>query len=116
MLFDVDKLCWDEYLCEKLGVPMAMLPKCVPSSELYGTVAAGVMGIEDLAGVPISGAIGDQPAALFGQGCFDSGQAKNTYGTGCFLLINTGEKRVQSENNLVTGVAWGLNGKVTYAI
>ena len=116
MLFDVDKLCWDEYLCEKLGVPMAMLPKCVPSSEIYGTVAAGVMGIEDLAGVPISGAIGDQPAALFGQGCFESGQAKNTYGTGCFLLMNTGEKRVQSENNLVTGVAWGLNGKVTYAI
>ncbi len=116
MLFDVDKLCWDEYLCEKLGIPMAMLPKAMPSSMVYGTVGKSVMGIEELAGVPIAGAIGDQPAALFGQGCFEKGQAKNTYGTGCFLLMNTGEKRVESKNNLVTGVAWGLDGKVTYAI
>ena len=116
MIFDVDKLCWDEYLCEKIGIPMAMLPEAVPSSKVYGTVAKSVMGIEDLAGVPISGAIGDQPAALFGQGCFESGQAKNTYGTGCFLLMNTGDKRVESKNNLVTGVAWGIGDKVTYAI
>ncbi len=116
MLFDVDKLCWDEYLCEKLGIPMNMLPEAVPSSKIYGKVGKNVMGIEDLAGVPISGAIGDQPAALFGQGCFESGQAKNTYGTGCFLLMNTGDKRVQSKNNLVTGVAWGIGDKVTYAI
>ena len=116
MLFDVDKLCWDEYLCEKLGIPMNMLPEAVPSSKIYGTVGKSVMGIEDLAGVPISGAIGDQPAALFGQGCFESGQAKNTYGTGCFLLMNTGDKRVESKNNLVTGVAWGIGDKVTYAI
>ena len=116
MLFDVDKLCWDEYLCEKLGIPMNMLPEAVPSSKIYGTVGKSVMGIEDLAGVPISGAIGDQPAALFGQGCFESGQAKNTYGTGCFLLMNTGDKRVKSDNNLVTGVAWGIGDKVTYAI
>ena len=116
MIFDVDKLCWDEYLCEKLGIPMSMLPEAVPSSKVYGTVAKSVMGIEDLAGVPISGAIGDQPAALFGQGCFQSGQAKNTYGTGCFLLMNTGDKRVKSDNNLVTGVAWGIGDKVTYAI
>ena len=116
MIFDVDKLCWDEYLCEKLGIPMNMLPEAVPSSKVYGTVAKSVMGIEDLAGVPISGAIGDQPAALFGQGCFESGQAKNTYGTGCFLLMNTGDKRVKSDNNLVTGVAWGIGDKVTYAI
>ncbi len=116
MLFDVDKLCWDEYLCEKLGIPMNMLPEVKPSSMVYGEVASGVMGLEELAGVPIAGAIGDQPAALFGQGCFKPGQAKNTYGTGCFLLMNTGEKRVISENNLVTGVAWGLDGKVTYAI
>lgn len=116
MLFDVDKLCWDEYLCERLGIPMSMLPEVKPSSMVYGEVASGVMGLEELAGVPIAGAIGDQPAALFGQGCFDAGQAKNTYGTGCFLLMNTGEKRVISKNNLVTGVAWGLNGKVTYAI
>lgn len=116
MLFDVDKLCWDEYLCEKLGIPMSMLPEVKPSSMVYGEVASGVMGLEELAGVPIAGAIGDQPAALFGQGCFKPGQAKNTYGTGCFLLMNTGDKRVISENNLVTGVAWGLDGKVTYAI
>lgn len=116
MLFDVDKLCWDEYLCEKLGIPMSMLPEAVPSSKIYGTVGKSVMGVEDLAGVPISGAIGDQPAALFGQGCFESGQAKNTYGTGCFLLMNTGDKRVKSDNNLVTGVAWGIGDKVTYAI
>ncbi len=116
MIFDVDKLCWDEYLCEKLGIPMAMLPEPMPSSKVYGTVAKSVMGIEDLAGVPISGAIGDQPAALFGQGCFESGQAKNTYGTGCFLLMNTGSKRVNSKSNLVTGVAWGIGDKVTYAI
>ena len=116
MLFDVDKLCWDEYLCRKLGIPMSMLPTCEPSSKIYGKVAKSVMGIEELAGVPISGAIGDQPAALFGQGCFQKGQAKNTYGTGCFLLMNTGDKRVESKNNLVTGVAWGLDGKVTYAI
>ena len=116
MIFDVDKLCWDEYLCAKLGIPMAMLPKVEPSSKVYGTVGKSVMGIEELAGVPISGAIGDQPAALFGQGCFEKGQAKNTYGTGCFLLMNTGDKRVESKNNLVTGVAWGVGDKVTYAI
>ncbi|MBR5320224.1 MAG: glycerol kinase GlpK [Clostridia bacterium] len=116
MIFDVDKLCWDEYLCEKLGIPMAMLPKVEPSSKIYGTVGKSVMGIEDLAGVPISGAIGDQPAALFGQGCFEKGQAKNTYGTGCFLLMNTGDKRVESKNNLVTGVAWGIGDEVVYAI
>ena len=116
MLFDVDKLCWDEYLCEKLGIPMSMLPEVKPSSMVYGEVASGVMGLEELAGVPIAGAIGDQPAALFGQGCIKPGQAKNTYGTGCFLLMNTGEKRVESNHNLVTGVAWGLDGKVTYAI
>lgn len=116
MIFDVDKLCWDEYLCEKLGIPMSILPEVKPSSMVYGEVASGVMGLEELAGVPIAGAIGDQPAALFGQGCIKPGQAKNTYGTGCFLLMNTGEKRVESHHNLVTGVAWGLDGKVTYAI
>ena len=116
MLFDVDKLCWDEYLCEKLGIPMDILPTPVPSSQVYGEVAQGIIGLEAIAGVPISGAIGDQPAALFGQGCFNPGQAKNTYGTGCFLLMNTGDKRVESKNNLVTGVAWGIGDKVQYAI
>lgn len=121
MLFDVDKLCWDSHICEKLGIPMSILPKAVPSSQIYGTVAQGSNGFgfgffEDLVGVPIAGAIGDQPAALFGQGCFSPGQAKNTYGTGCFLLMNTGEDRVKSKNNLVTGVAWGLDNKITYAV
>lgn len=116
MLFDVDKLEWDEYLCEKLGVPMCMLPTPVESSKVYGEIAPNILGLEELAGIPICGAIGDQPAALFGQGCFNPGQAKNTYGTGCFLLMNTGEKRVDSKHNLLTGVAWSLNGKTTYSI
>ena len=116
MLFDVDKLCWDEYLCEKLGVPMNILPTPVPSSQVYGWVAGGIIGIEELEGVPICGAIGDQPSALFGQACFKPGMAKNTYGTGCFLLMNTGDKRVESKNNLLTGVAWSLDGKTTYSI
>ena len=116
MLFDVDKLEWDEYLCEKLGVPMCMLPKPVESSMVYGEIAPNILGLEELAGVPVCGAIGDQPAALFGQACFNPGQAKNTYGTGCFLLMNTGETRVDSKHNLLTGVAWSLNGKVTYSI
>ncbi len=116
MLFDVDKLEWDEYLCKKLGVPMCMLPEPVESSKIYGEVAPNILGLEELAGIPICGAIGDQPAALFGQACFNPGQAKNTYGTGCFLLMNTGEKRVDSKHNLLTGVAWSLNGKTTYSI
>lgn len=113
MLFDIDKLCWDEYLCKELGIPMCILPEVKPSSCIYGHVAK-LTGLEELEGVPIAGAIGDQPGALFGQGCFDVGQAKNTYGTGCFLLMNTGEKRIESKSNLLTGIAWGLNGKITY--
>ncbi len=116
MLFDVDKLCWDEYLCNKLDIPMSILPRVAPSSEVYGAVAQGIPGIEALAGIPICSSIGDQPAALFGQACFKPGQAKNTYGTGCFLLMNTGKTRVRSENQLVTGVAWGLGGEVVYDI
>ncbi|MFI3140961.1 MAG: glycerol kinase GlpK [Clostridia bacterium] len=116
MLFDVDKLCWDEYLCEKLGIPMNILPTPVPSSEVYGHIDSGILGLDELEGVPICGAIGDQPAALFGQACFEEGMAKNTYGTGCFLLMNSGEQRVQSQNKLLTGVAWSLNGKTTYSI
>ncbi len=116
MLFDVNKLCWDEYLCNMLDIPMNILPTPVPSSMVYGEVAGNILGIEDLEGIPISGAVGDQPAALFGQACFEPGQAKNTYGTGCFLLMNTGEKRVESRNNLLTGVAWGIGDKVEYAI
>ena len=116
MLFDVDNLCWDKTLCDKLGIPMSILPEPVPSSKIYGRVGKGILGLEALEGIPICGAIGDQPAALFGQACFEPGQAKNTYGTGCFLLMNTGEKRVNSKNNLLTGVAWGIGDKVEYAI
>lgn len=116
MLFDVDKLCWDEYLCEKFNIPMSMLPTPVASSQNYGCIESGILGLDELVGVPICGAIGDQPAALFGQACFEEGMAKNTYGTGCFLLMNSGETRVKSQNNLLTGVAWSLNGKTTYSI
>ena len=116
MLFDVDNLCWDEKMCEYLNIPMSILPEVKPSSMVYGKVAGGIIGLEGLEGIPIAGAIGDQPAALFGQACFEPGQAKNTYGTGCFLLMNTGEKRVKSKNNLLTGVAWGIGDKVEYAI
>lgn len=116
MLFDVDKLCWDEYICERLGIPMSILPEVVPSSQVYGEVVSGIPGLESLAGIPVAGAIGDQQAALFGQACFRPGQAKNTYGTGCFLLMNTGGKRVKSENNLLTGIAWGIDGRVEYCI
>lgn len=116
MLFDVDRLCWDEYLCEKLGIPMSILPRVASSSEVYGTVAPSIPGIEALTGIPICAAIGDQQAALFGQACFNPGQAKNTYGTGCFLLMNTGKKRVISKNNLVTGIAWGIGNEVEYCI
>ena len=116
MLFDVDNLCWDEKMCEYLNIPMSILPEVKPSSMVYGKVSGGIIGLEDLEGIPIAGAIGDQPAALFGQACFEPGQAKNTYGTGCFLLMNTGEKRVKSKNNLLTGVAWGIGDKVEYAI
>lgn len=113
MLFDIDKLQWDPYLCEKLDIPMCMLPEVKPSSCIYGKCHK-FPGMEEIAGIPIAGAIGDQPGALFGQGCFESGQAKNTYGTGCFLLMNTGDKRINSKSNLLTGVAWGVDGKVTY--
>ncbi len=114
MLFDIEKLCWDETLCNKLGIPMSMLPEVKESSAIYGEIADNLPGLSSLAGIPIGGAIGDQQSALFGQACFNAGQAKNTYGTGCFLLMNTGDKRVRSNNQLIEGIAWGLNGKVTY--
>lgn len=116
MLFDIDKLCWDEKLCKKLDIPMSMLPEVKPSSCVYGEVTCCLPGMEDLEGVPIAGAAGDQSAALFGQACFERGQAKNTYGTGCFLLMNIGEKRVASKNNLLSTIAWGFGGKVEYAL
>ena len=114
MLFDIEKLCWDEKLCNTLGIPVSILPEVRESSSVYGYVSDAVPGLKELAGIPISGAIGDQQAALFGQACFKAGQAKNTYGTGCFLLMNTGDKRIHSNNNLIEGIAWGINGKITY--
>ena len=116
MLFDIDKLCWDEQLCQALRVPMCMLPRPVPNSALYGKVKSGIRGIEALAGIPVSGAAGDQQAALFGQCCFAPGQAKNTYGTGCFTLMNTGPRSLRSDNGLLTSVAWQLNGQTCYAL
>ena len=116
MLFDINELKWDEVLCKKLGIPMSMLPEPVPSSMIYGKVAPGITGLEALAGVPVCGSAGDQAAALIGQGCIKKGQAKNTYGTGCFTLLNTGDQSVRSANGLVTSVAWSIDGKATYAL
>src|SRR5699024_3816317 len=101
MLFDIEHLCWDKTICDRLGIPMAMLPKVCSCSEVYGTV--NIQGVE----VPIAGIAGDQQAALFGQTCFEAGEAKNTYGTGCFLLMNTGETLVRSRNGLITTIASG---------
>ena len=116
MLFDIDKLCWDEELCRALRVPMCMLPRPVSNSEIYGNIRPGIRGIEALEGIPVAGAAGDQQAALFGQCCFAPGQAKNTYGTGCFTLMNTGEQSLRSENGLLTSVAWQMGGKTCYAL
>ena len=116
MLFDIHRLCWDEELCGILGVPMAMLPQPVPNCMIYGTVRPGIEGLEKLAGVPVCGAAGDQQAALFGQTCFAPGEAKNTYGTGCFTLMNVGDSPVRSRAGLVTSVAWQVGGKTTYAL
>jgi glycerol kinase len=113
LMFNIHELKWDEELLEILGVPASMLPEVKPSSEVYAnTVQHHFFGKE----VPIAGAAGDQQAALFGQACFQKGMAKNTYGTGCFMLMNTGDKAVKSENGLLTTIAWGLNGKVEYAL
>ena len=116
MLFNIHTLSWDEELCTLLDIPMNILPRPVSNSEVYGTVAEGIEGLEELAGVPICGAAGDQQAALFGQGCFTRGQAKNTYGTGCFTLMNVGGAPVRSRAGLVTTVGWSLNGETTYAL
>ncbi len=116
MLFDIHKLQWDEDLCRLLEVPMDWLPQPVENSGRLGVVAQGVPHLEKLAGLPICGAAGDQQAALFGQGCFAPGQLKNTYGTGCFTLLNTGARAVTSNNGLLTCVGWGLGGKTTYVL
>ena len=116
MLFNINTLEWDRELCELLDIPMSLLPKPVPSSQEYGRIAKDIPGLESLAGIPICGSAGDQAAALFGQACFAPGQAKNTYGTGCFTLMNVGNTPVHSRNGLVTSVAWSLNGETTYAM
>ncbi len=110
MLFNIKDLCWDEEILKELNIPRCMLPEVKPSSCVYGST--DYFGGE----VKIAGAAGDQQAALFGQTCFNAGEAKNTYGTGCFLLMNTGEKPVFSKNGLVTTIAWGIDGKVNYAL
>ena len=112
MLFNINTLTWDEEILELLNIPRCMLPEVKPSSCIYGRTDPSFFG----GPVPIGGAAGDQQAALFGQTCFAPGEAKNTYGTGCFLLMNTGEHPVYSKNGLVTTIAWGLDGKVTYAL
>ena len=112
MLFNIHTLTWDEDICRWLNIPVGMLPKPVGNSEVYGESAAEFLG----GSIRIAGAAGDQQSALFGQKAFGVGDIKNTYGTGCFLLMNTGETPIQSENGLVTTIAWGRNGKVTYAL
>lgn len=112
MLFNINTLEWDDEILEELQIPGSMLPEVKPSSCVYGMADPSFLGGE----IPVAGAAGDQQAALFGQTCFQPGEAKNTYGTGCFLLMNTGEKPVFSKNGLVTTIAWGLDGKVTYAL
>ena len=116
MLFDIDRLCWDEELCRALRVPMQLLPRPVSNSQLYGRVRSNIRGIEALAGIPVAGSAGDQQAALFGQGCFAPGQAKNTYGTGCFTLMNTGARSLRSENGLLTSIGWQRAGETTYVL
>lgn len=112
LLFNIQELKWDEEILKELDIPASMLPEAKPSSCIYGETEATLFG----APIPIAGAAGDQQAALFGQTCFNAGEAKNTYGTGCFLLMNTGETPVYSKNGLVTTIAWGLDGKVNYAL
>lgn len=112
MLFNINTLEWDDEILEKLQIPKKMLPEVKPSSCVYGMTDSSFFGDE----IAIAGAAGDQQAALFGQTCFQKGEAKNTYGTGCFLLMNTGEEPVYSNHGLVTTIAWGLDGKVNYAL
>ncbi len=112
MLFDIHKLCWDEQILERFQIPASLLPQVQPSSCVYGHTAASVLGGE----IPIAGAAGDQQAALFGQCCFEQGEAKNTYGTGCFLLMHTGREAIRSKSGLLTTLAAGVSAKPEYAL
>ncbi|WP_147818940.1 glycerol kinase GlpK [Salidesulfovibrio onnuriiensis] len=113
LMYNIHDLKWDEELLSALTVPASMLPEVKPSSEVYGTTDKDAFQGHE---IPIAGMAGDQQAALFGQACYEEGMAKNTYGTGCFMLMNTGEKAVPSKNGLVTTIAWGVDGKVEYAL
>lgn len=113
MLFNIKDLCWDEKILKELDIPISMLPQARPSSEVYGVTDEKTFGGAE---IPIAGIAGDQQAALFGQACYGEGMAKNTYGTGCFMLMNTGEVAVPSKNGLLTTIAWGIDGKVNYAL
>ena len=112
MLYDIGALKWDDDILREFGIPKSMLPEVLPSSGAFGETAPDVLG----APLPITGVAGDQQSALFGQTCFEAGDAKNTYGTGCFMLMNTGDRRVPSKNGLLTTIAWGMGGKVSYAL
>jgi glycerol kinase len=112
MLYNINSLKWDEELLSLFGIPNSMLPEVRASSEIYGNTSVSMLGDE----IPIAGIAGDQQAALFGQLCVDVGMVKNTYGTGCFLLMNTGDNPVFSDNNLLTTIAWQIDGKTTYAL
>ena len=116
MLYNIRELRWDEELCRALDVPAAMLPRVMDSSGVYGHVRSELVGGDPERSIPVSGIAGDQQAALFGQACFLPGEAKNTYGTGCFMLMNTGEQAVASQNGLLTTIAWGIGGRVEYAL
>lgn len=113
MLYNIKDLKWDDTMLEALNIPKSMLPEVKPSSEVYGTTDDQTFAG---ANIPIAGIAGDQQAALFGQACYEEGMAKNTYGTGCFMLMNTGERMVPSKNGLLTTIAWGVDGKVEYAL
>jgi len=112
MLYNIRNLAWDQDILDELGIPMCMLPAVVPSSGFAGTIAGDILGRE----IPISGIAGDQQAALFGQACFEEGASKNTYGTGCFILMNTGKTPIESKNNLLTTIAWGIGRDIEYAL
>lgn len=112
MIFNIKDLKWDEYLLENLDIPKSILPEVKMSSDLYGYTSERIFGSE----IKISGIAGDQQSALFGECCFEKGAVKNTYGTGCFILMNTGKERIQSQNGLVTTIAWGIDGQIEYAL
>lgn len=112
MLFDIHQLCWDQEIMDRFRIPAAILPKVCPSSQIYGRANVSVLGGE----IPIAGAAGDQQAALFGQCCFEQGEAKNTYGTGCFLLMNTGKEAITSQSGLLTTIAASTSEKPEYAL